>query len=179
MRCGARRLRTGPAQAPPAIIHPPQLARLRASQQFGPLQRHLRNVCGRSFEYVTRQLRGRSERAREDTKMTKQVACFLAYAVMSTSSPALAGDLPNPAITPGLADPALTKDVLCAPGFSTRSIRNVPSARKKAIYKVYGMVSDTPPCPCEIDHLIPLSLGGSNRPRNLWPQSDSTFPWFA
>jgi hypothetical protein len=26
------------------------------------------------------------------------------------------------------------------------------------------------PCPCEVDHLIPLDLGGSNALTNLWPQ---------
>lgn len=46
-----------------------------------------------------------------------------------------------------------------------------------AIYKVHGMAADETPCPCEIDHLIPLGLGGSNPPHNLWPQSHSTLPW--
>ena len=88
-----------------------------------------------------------------------------------------AGDLPNPNLTPGMADPALTVVVLCAPGFSPKTIRNVPTARKKAIYRVYAMASNQAPCPCEIDHLIPLGIGGSNGPRNLWPQPESTVPW--
>ena len=99
--------------------------------------------------------------------------------MLLVASGALAGDLPDHQITPGLADPALTKDVICAPSFNTKAYRNVPSARKKAIYKVYGLDPDKPPCSCEIDHLIPLVLGGSNRPRNLWPQSDMTTPWNA
>ena len=76
-----------------------------------------------------------------------------------------------------MADPALTTDVLCAAGFSPKTIRNVPTARKKAIYRVYTMAPNQPPCPCEIDHLIPLAIGGSNGPRNLWPQPESTVPW--
>jgi hypothetical protein len=29
----------------------------------------------------------------------------------------------------------------------------------------------------EIDHLIPIDLGGANWLPNLWPQSHSTMPW--
>jgi hypothetical protein len=102
---------------------------------------------------------------------------LLFLAILLATTTAFAGDLPDPKITPGLADPTITKEIICAPGFNTKAIRSVRSARKKAIFKVYGMAPDEPPCPCEIDHLIPLGLGGSNRPRNLWPQSDSTLPW--
>jgi hypothetical protein len=63
------------------------------------------------------------------------IRCAIVLAVFTSA--ALADDLPNSQITPGLADPELTKDVICAPGFSTRVVRSVPSARKKAIYKVY------------------------------------------
>jgi hypothetical protein len=90
---------------------------------------------------------------------------------------ALAADLPDPNLTPGIADPALTTDVLCAPGFSPKALRNVPTARKKAIYRVHAMAPNQAPYPCEVDHLIPLGIGGPNGPRNLWPQSESTVPW--
>jgi hypothetical protein len=29
---------------------------------------------------------------------------------------------------------------------------------------------------CEVDHLIPLELGGSNEMKNLWPQPDKRQP---
>jgi hypothetical protein len=64
-----------------------------------------------------------------------------------------------------LAEPGMTTDVLCAPGFSTKAVRNVPSARKRAIYKVYGMAPDAAPCPCESGPPHSLGLGGSNKPR--------------
>lgn len=47
--------------------------------------------------------------------------------------------------------------------------RNVSSSTKKSIYRVYGI-----PRHCTnrytIDHLIPLSIGGDNSIRNLWPE---------
>jgi hypothetical protein len=47
--------------------------------------------------------------------------------------------------------------------------RNVSSSTKKSIYRVYGI-----PSRCTkrytIDHFVPLSLGGDNSVRNLWPE---------
>lgn len=47
--------------------------------------------------------------------------------------------------------------------------RNVSSSEKREIYETYSI-----PQNCRrrfiIDHFIPLSVGGSNDPENLWPQ---------
>lgn len=47
--------------------------------------------------------------------------------------------------------------------------RNVSYEQRQAIYDLYGV-----PQKCRvnytIDHFIPLSLGGNNSPRNLWPE---------
>lgn len=47
--------------------------------------------------------------------------------------------------------------------------RNVDGTLKRKIYDAYGI-----PARCEryytIDHFIPLALGGSNAPENLWPE---------
>lgn len=75
--------------------------------------------------------------------------------------------LPDPRFTPGdTLD--VSKSDICAPGY-TKTIRDVPAAVKKRIYLMYGRSRESGVC-CELDHLIPLELGGSNRPTNLWPQ---------
>lgn len=82
--------------------------------------------------------------------------------------------LPNASFTPGLADPKLTKEVICDKSFRTTSIRNVPDSVKKQVYKNYNVVNHDGICAgtqgCEVDHLISLELGGSNDIKNLWPE---------
>jgi hypothetical protein len=77
--------------------------------------------------------------------------------------------LPDPKLTPGEVDPAVTLDMLRSPAF-IKARRNVPESEKKEVYRRYGMDPHKPPCPCEVDHLVSLELGGSNSISNLFPQ---------
>ena len=84
--------------------------------------------------------------------------------------------LPNPRLTPGALNPAVTQSdidqTICVRGYS-QSIR--PPERyterlKRAQIREYGY-RDRWLRDYEEDHLIALSLGGSpTSPRNLWPQ---------
>jgi hypothetical protein len=90
---------------------------------------------------------------------------------------------PDPTKTPGVADPALTAEVLCAKIFTTRDVRSVPQALKRRVYALYGMANHKGACArskrgCEVDHLISLELGGANDVENLWPEPFGK-PWGA
>jgi hypothetical protein len=93
-------------------------------------------------------------------------------------------DLPNATLTPGDAISGLTAEQVCVPGYA-RSVRDVPVAIRKQVFMAYGLAGNhTGYCAsqegCELDHLISLSLGGSNDPKNLWPESyDGSSPWTA
>jgi hypothetical protein len=81
------------------------------------------------------------------------------------------GQLPDPRCTPGAYDPASTAAVLCSPGYSTRSYRP-PEAQTEAFkfgqaYPAYGVPDGDR---SELDHLVPLELGGANDAANLWPE---------
>jgi hypothetical protein len=89
------------------------------------------------------------------------------------------GQLPDPACTPGAVaasadpndDPAKAADQaeVCNAGFADRH-RPVGTAKfKVAAMKAYH-VPTTDIRVVEYDHLVPLSLGGANDVRNLWPQ---------
>jgi len=57
-------------------------------------------------------------------------------------------------------------------------VRNVPAEMKREVYEEYGITSHGSG-DYEVDHLIPLELGGSNSIKNLWPESHRTSPWNA
>jgi hypothetical protein len=84
--------------------------------------------------------------------------------------------LPNPQLSPGdVLD--VTKDQICVKGYSGDT-RSVPESLKNKVYAEYGIASHKPK-EYEIDHLISLELGGSNKEENLWPQSYLSSPWNA
>jgi hypothetical protein len=84
--------------------------------------------------------------------------------------------LPNPGLTPGDALP-VDAHTVCQPGYAQR-VRAVPESVKRAVYLEYGMRVPLTGAD-EIDHLIPLEIGGSNSSKNLWPQPLGTQPWNA
>src|SRR5690348_3349279 len=112
----------------------------------------------------------------------------LAFAIALAISPVLAAPvnapphtLPNPTLTPGVADPALTTAVICNPHWRTGRVRHVSAAEKRAVYRAYGIVPRRGVCApkgCEVDHLISLEIGGSNAIKNLWPEPYAG-PWNA
>lgn len=75
---------------------------------------------------------------------------------------------PDPRLTPG-ATLTTKAYIVCRPGYARR-IRAVPDAVKRHVLAAYGIEDPPEPGAYEIDHLIPLELGGSNDIRNLWPQ---------
>lgn len=86
--------------------------------------------------------------------------------------------LPDPVCTPGDTDPRVTPDSLattiCRRGW-TASVRpplEVSHRIKLQVTRDYG-IPDVPFSEIELDHLVPLSLGGSSAVSNLWPQRRS------
>ena len=83
--------------------------------------------------------------------------------------------LPDAACTPGGADPRVTPDriasTICRRGYaaSVRPPRAVTNRIKIRVVHRYGL-DGTPFAAIELDHLVPLSLGGASTERNLWPE---------
>jgi len=80
------------------------------------------------------------------------------------------GPLPDRRCSPGAYSSKLTKRVICSPTFRTGPIRNVPLSVKHEVEAAYGMTPRSYGSTLEIDHIISLELGGSNDPRNLYPE---------
>ena len=88
------------------------------------------------------------------------------------------GQLPDPRCTPGSIDPNITqahiRSTICKKGW-TATVRPPESQTERfkynAAYPAYGMPRSER---TELDHLVPLELGGSNDATNLWPEYPPT-----
>ena len=110
--------------------------------------------------------------------MRSLAQCVLAWLALAVAAPVWAGDLPDPALTPGAINPDVTQaniqQTICVRGYS-KSIRPpayFTNRLKRRQIREYGY-NDTNPKDYEEDHLLALSLGGApDDPKNLWPE-----PW--
>lgn len=97
----------------------------------------------------------------------------------STQSPTSTARLniyPNPVLTPGdVFD--VTEAQICVKGYSS-SVRDVSLATKKLVYQEYGVTYPATTGAYEVDHFIPLELGGSNDIKNLWLEPADPKPGF-
>lgn len=104
-----------------------------------------------------------------------RTASFLAGLVLVGSVAALAiaepSDMPDHGLTPGLIASSDVREVCARAGGLTYSRRHRQTTRemKNEVIREYGL---RPPFHGEIDHRIPLCLGGADDVRNLWPQRD-------
>jgi hypothetical protein len=92
---------------------------------------------------------------------------LIAALLFSTDALADSGILPDPSITPG-ASRTVNIAEICNMG-STRSLRHWSRERDNFIMKEYGLPAGAHH-QYEVDHLVPLEIGGSDDDKNLWPQ---------
>lgn len=106
------------------------------------------------------------------------LAVLLLGAAIASAQDQVEDFMPNPALTPGVANPAVTQSnihsTICVPGW-TKTIRPPASytsalKRQQLADPVRGY-RDQDPRHYELDHLISLELGGHpTDERNLWPE---------
>jgi hypothetical protein len=87
--------------------------------------------------------------------------------------------LPDPRCTPGATNPAVSQatiaQTICVPGWSerVRPPESVTEPQKRRELAAYGYYDGRELGRYELDHLIPISLGGATDSlRNLWPEPD-------
>ena len=80
------------------------------------------------------------------------------------------GTLPDRQCSPGAYYSGLTKAVICSSTFRTSAVRNVSETEKHDVELEYGMAAKAYGRTIEIDHIVPLEIGGSNDISNLFPE---------
>ena len=125
-----------------------------------------------------------SRRVKQSLEENNGLSCSSAYfsswtEPMATSCRILLKDgypLPDPRCTPGGINPSVSLDRLRDPHWRTRSVRNCENseAQKHIAYRWYDIqkprINSNQNQVCELDHLVPLELGGADGLGNIWPQ---------
>lgn len=89
--------------------------------------------------------------------------------------------LPDPVCTPGAIDPGVTQadlaTTICRPGGHSASVRPPEAITEPFKYRIESAYRDPAATSAtELDHLVPLGLGGASDTRNLWPEPDQGQP---
>lgn len=84
--------------------------------------------------------------------------------------------MPDRSMSPGDVFPDATVADICKSGYASR-VRDVSTDTKNGIYAAYHIKSHAPG-EYEVDHIVPLSLGGSNDIKNLYPEPAEPKPGF-
>jgi len=87
--------------------------------------------------------------------------------------------LPDPACSPGAINPTVSLEVLRDSLFTTRLLRDAVTSHreKEVLYARYGLEHPEhnrgKEQICELDHIVPLELGGADSLDNIFPMCDT------
>ncbi|MFL6238890.1 MAG: DUF3761 domain-containing protein [Actinomycetes bacterium] len=79
--------------------------------------------------------------------------------------------MPNRQLTPGEVFAGVGPTSFCVSGYTTH-VRHVTQSMRYQVFAEYHIPYDQHSA-YEVDHLIPLELGGDNSIKNLWPEKGS------
>lgn len=81
--------------------------------------------------------------------------------------------LPDPSVTPGALDRRVRQSnirtTICVAGYTKKVRKRISWTTRVRIFRTYG-VDPATHAQSEIDHVVPLELGGMDSLPNLWPQ---------
>lgn len=94
-----------------------------------------------------------------------------------TSGCQVNGAYPDPACTPGSVFVGVATSTICKSGY-TKTVRSVSTKLRQQIYRAYDVAYPPPRGSYELDHFVPLALGGDNSAANLFPEAANPKPGF-
>jgi hypothetical protein len=130
-----------------------------------------------AFAPLTGQAAGQDETAKLQQLVAQLPQPLTLPQPQKTAGCAVDGPYPDRACTPGAVFAAAGVQQICTPGYS-EGVRSVSTSLKKKIYAAYGIAYPQPTGTYELDHFVPLELGGDNSAANLFPEAASPTPGF-
>jgi len=113
----------------------------------------------------------------ENLAASSTIAAHPLGVVTKTSPCTLRGSLPDTSCSPGAIFTDATAQLVCTPGYA-KEVRSVSVSLKKRVYAAYNIPYPQPTGSYELDHVVPLAIGGNNDAANLFPQAAKPRPGF-
>ncbi len=133
------------------------------------------------YLYVTEYLPALSEQAQKNSRLAAVLQAapqvFHVDERVKETDCQIEGFLPDHECSPGAIFTDASKEIVCVPGY-TKTVRSVSTSLRKKVFAEYGIPWPQPFGSYEVDHIIPLALGGSNEIANLFPEARVPQPGF-
>lgn len=108
---------------------------------------------------------------------SKSVDCSFSNSLSLLAAQNGGGKLPDESCSPGAVFSDATIGRICVTGYSA-TVRSVSDKLRGAVFAEYGISYPPQRGAYEVDHIVPLSIGGSNDIANLFPQPADPMPGF-
>ncbi len=162
--------------APPAACSPPQGATARCRDGSYSFSQHHSGTCsyhGGVAGWLPGGPESSTSAGAPPAAATLSVGKTILLAPRTRVSGCSRGVEPDRRCSPGAYSSNLTTAVICSSSFRTSTIRDVPQTEKFQVEREYGIRPGYYGYTIEIDHIVPLELGGSNAIANLFPEPGS------
>jgi hypothetical protein len=159
--------------APPASALPPAGATARCRDGTYSYSQHHSGTCsyhGGVASWLDRSGAASPSGSSPPGAVTPPLGQTILLGLRSRAGGCRRGVEPDRRCSPGAYESMLTTAVICSSSFRTSTIRNVPQSEKFQVESEYGMQPGYYGHTIEIDHVVPLELGGSNVLANLFPE---------
>jgi hypothetical protein len=115
----------------------------------------------------------------QDNPIANQINKTISQVINNQTNQSITNQTSYHSILPSVSGDVLTDNlsIICVTGYTT-TVRDVPQSLREAVFARDNVPYPQPTGTTELDHIIPLEIGGSNAENNLFVEFAEPIPGF-